>query len=207
VKGSLAKVSICFMTLVILVVNLGETRAEEQNLAIYDSDFFSIKYPSSWHISSEPWITSAPGESGVILKNSQKDTNHGSRITPHSNMGYSIIIVTSVPKSSLFGSSDLSGLELVDFFVDFAFSEERLGYYGAQLIADNYTSVSGIQARSVTYTTGGYYNLVVSTADDSNFYQISYVCQESKYQEELPEVLSIISSFRIEGTTDTGNLI
>jgi hypothetical protein len=125
------------MTLVILVVNLGETRAEEQNLAIYDSDFFSIKYPSSWHISSEPGITSAPGESGVILKNSQKDTNHGSRITPHSNMGYSIIIVTSVLKSSLFGS------ELVDSFVDFAFSEERLGYYGAQLIADNYTSVFG----------------------------------------------------------------
>jgi hypothetical protein len=66
---------------------------------------------------------------------------------------------------------------------------------------------SGIQARSVTYTTRGYYNLVMNTADDSNFYQISYVCQESKYQEELPEVLSIISSFRIEGTTDTGNLI
>ena len=122
-------------------------------------------------------------------------------------MGYSIIIVTSVPKSSLFGSSDLSGLELVDSFVDFAFCKERLSYYGAQLIADNYTSVSGIQARSVTYATGGYYNLVINTADDSNFYQISYVSRESKYQEELPEVLSIISSFQIKGTTDTGNLI
>ena len=65
-RGSLAKASICFITLVILVANLGDTRAEEQNLTIYDSDFFSIKYPSSWHISSEPWITSARGESGVI---------------------------------------------------------------------------------------------------------------------------------------------
>ena len=89
------------MTLVILLVNLGDTRAEEQNLTIYDSDFFSIKYPSSWHISTERWITSAPGESGVILENSQKDTNQGNRITPHSNMGYSVIIVTSVPRSSL----------------------------------------------------------------------------------------------------------
>ena len=206
-RSSIAKVSISLITLVILGTNLGNTRAEEQNLTVYDSDYFSIKYPSSWHISSEPWITSAPGESGVILENSQKDTKQGNRVTPHSNMGYSIIIVTSVPKSSLFGSSDLSGLELVDSFVDFAFSEERLSYYGAQLMADNYTSVSGIQARSVTYTTGGYYNLVINTADDSNFYQISYVGQESKYQEELPKVLSIISSFQIEGSTDTGNLI
>lgn len=206
-RSSIAKVSISLITLVILGTNLGNTRAEEQNLTVYDSDYFSIKYPSSWHISSEPWLISVPGESGVILENSQKDTKQGNRVTPHSNMGYSIIIVTSIPKSSLLGSSTLSGLELVDSFVDFAFSEERLSYYGAQLIADNYTSVSGNQARSVTYTTLGYYNLVINTADDSNLYQISFVGQESKYQEELPEVLFIISSFKIKGTSDPGSLI
>ena len=118
-------------------------------------------------------------------------------------MDYSSIIVTVIPRSSLLGHSDLSALELVDSLMDSVFSEEELVYRGARLITDNYTSLSGIQARSVSFTTQGFYNLVIEAADDSNVYQFAYIGQESKVQKELPEVLSIKSSFQIKGITDT----
>ena len=205
-RGSLANVSICFITLVILAVNLGDTRGEEQNLTIYDSDFFSIKYPSSWHIRTERWVTGIPGDS-LILDNNQNDTHQSNRITPHSNMGHSVIAVIVVPRSSIPISRELSASELVDSFVDRFFSQEKLSENGAQLLTDNHTSLSGIQARSVSFTDGGHYNLLIHSADDINLYQIGFVGQESKYQKELPEVQSIISSFQIKGTTDSGTQI
>ena len=90
--------------------------------------------------------------------------------------------------------------------MDSVFSKERLAYHGAQLVSDNYTSLSGIQARSVSFTTQGYFNLIIQSADDNNMYQIAYTGQESKVEKELPEVLSIISSFQIKGITDTAIL-
>lgn len=188
---------------ILLLFLIEPVYSQAQDLKEYDSEFFSIKYPSSWHISTEPWVTDIPGTTGVILDNNQTDINRSNRITPHSNMGHSVIVVTVMPRSSLLGSNDLSASELVDSFVDFTFSAEKLSEYGAQLIADNYTSISGIQARSVSYTTGGYYYLLLSSADESNMYQITYVGQESRYQKELHEVQSIISSFKIKGINDT----
>lgn len=121
-------------------------------------------------------------------------------------MDYSSIIVSVIPRSSLLGFEDLKPLELVNSFMDYAFSDDALAYLGAQLITDNYTSLSHLKARSISFTTEGYYNLVIESADDSNMYQIAYYGQESKTQKELPEVLSIMSSFQIKGVTDTSVL-
>src|SRR4029078_529206 len=127
-------------------------------------EFFSIKYPSSWHISSEEGFADIPGASGVMLLNNQIARSKSSRLTPHSNMGNSVFGVTVVPRSSLSGSSNLSASEMVDSFVDYSFSSEKLKYIGAQLLADNYTSLSGIPARSIFYTKDGYYNTHVNSA-------------------------------------------
>ncbi len=206
VLSSYVIVSTWSITLLIFLAHPTYSQTKEEDDSTYDAEFFSITYPLSWYVSNEHGVTGESeesGESGVILHNDQNDKNQGNRVTHRSNMDYSSIIVTVVPRSSILGSSHLSALELVDSLVDFAFSEERLAYHGAQLISNNYTSLSGIQARSVSFTTQGYYNLIIETADDSSLYQIAYTGQESKVQKQLPEVLSIISSFQIKGITDT----
>ncbi|MGC2427184.1 MAG: PsbP-related protein [Nitrososphaeraceae archaeon] len=179
------------------------SQTQQEDSSTYDSELFSITYPLSWHVSDERGVT---GEPGVILQNDQKDRIQSNRVTPRSHMDYSNVMVTIVPRSSLLGSSGLSALELVDSLMDSVFSKERLAYHGAQLVSDNYTSLSGIQARSVSFTTQGYFNLIIQSADDNNMYQIAYTGQESKVEKELPEVLSIISSFQIKGITDTAIL-
>jgi len=191
------------ITLLIFLLHPTYSQSQQEDDSAYDTEFFSLTYPVLWHVSSEHGITGEPGEVGVVLKNDHNDTSHRNRATPRSNMDYSSIIVTVIPRSSLLGHSDLSALELVDSLMDSVFSEEELVYRGARLITDNYTSLSGIQARSVSFTTQGFYNLVIESADDSNVYQFAYIGQESKVQKELPEVLSIKSSFQIKGITDT----
>ncbi|HEY7108487.1 MAG TPA: PsbP-related protein [Nitrososphaeraceae archaeon] len=200
--SSLLIISAWFVTPLLFLAHPSYSLTEQEDDKTYDEEFFSITYPSSWHVSNEPWFPSQPGESGVILQNDRKDTNQANRITPRSSMDYSLITVTVMPRESFFGSSDLSALELVDSIVEYAFSQERLAYYGAQLIADNYTSISGTKARSISFTTDGYYNLVINSADEKNVYQLSYTGQESKVQEELTEVQSIISSFKIKEMSD-----
>ena len=69
-------------------------------------------------------------------------------------MDYSNVMVTISPIISIrLWRADT--LELVDSLMDSVFSKERLAYHGAQLVSDNYTSLSGIQARSVSFTTQG----------------------------------------------------
>lgn len=199
-------ISALLITLLIILAHPAYSLTQEENLSTYDDEFFSIKYPSSWHISSEPWNAGMLGDSVVFLDNNQMNMNQTNRITPRSSMEHSVIGVVVVPRSSLPSSNDMSPSELVNSFVDYFFSREALSESGAELITDNYTSLSGIQARTVTYTEGGYYNLVINIADESNMYQISYNGQESRYQKELHEVESIISSFKIKGTSDTSIL-
>ncbi len=190
------------ITLLIILAHPSYSQTQQEYDSSYDAEFFSIKYPSSWHVSEEHGVTADRIESGVILQNDQKDRVQSNRITPRSNMDYSSVIVTVIPRSSLPGSDGFSAMELVNSYMDSTFSEESLAYHGAQLISDNYSSLSGIKARSVSFTTQGYYNLVIQSADDSNMYQIGYIGQESKFQKELPEVQSIISSFQIKGISD-----
>lgn len=199
-------VSTWSITLLIFLAHPTYSQTQHVDNSTYDAEFFSIAYPKSWYVSDEHGITGELGESGVTLQNDQKDRIQSNRITPRSSMDYSNVIVTVIPRSSLIGSSHLSALGLVDSLMDYAFSEETLTYNGAQLISDNYTSLSGIQARSVSFATQGFYNLIIQTADDSNLYQIAYIGQESKAQKELPEVLSIISTFEIKGLIDTAIL-
>lgn len=192
------------------IPNKGTRIQSIKNLKVYDSEFFSIKYPSSWHISSEEGSADIPGASGVTFLENQMVMNQSNRKTPHSNMGHSVLSVTVVPRSSLPGSISLNASGLVDSFMDYSFSSEKLKYIGAQLLADNYTSLSGIPARSIFYTKDGYFNMLANSADLDNMYQIGYRGQISKYERELPEVASVIDSFEIkkpkvsivESTTD-----
>ena len=190
-----------YVTLVIILAHPSYSQTQQENDIIYDAEFFSIKYPPSWHVSEEHGPTRDLFGSGVILQNDQADTIQNNRKTPHSIIDYSQFVVFVKPRSSLPGSDVFSAMELVNSFIDYTFSEESLANRGAQLLSDNYTSLSGIQARSVSYTTQGEgdHNLVIVTADDSNIYEIAYYGQESKFQKEFPEVQAIISSFKIKG--------
>ena len=185
------------------------SQVQDKNLNDYDSDFFSIKYPSSWFVNFERGVSNAPGSSGVTLLN-RIDMNQNNRLSSDS-----IIAVTVLPKTVFpIIVSNFNDSEIVNSFANFSFSPQKLSELGSELLTDNSTSLSRHYARSVSYTSnselGHTYNLMLISADRDNLYQIVYSAPVSKFRQELTEVKSIISSFEIkkpkistiESTTD-----
>ncbi len=66
------------------------------DLRVYDSDLFSIKYPTSWFVSAERGISDLPSASGVTLVD-QIDMKHNNRVTARSDIGRSIIANYVIP--------------------------------------------------------------------------------------------------------------
>ena len=180
-----------------------ESLQVKENLNVYDSEFFSVKYPSSWFVSAERGISDSPRASGVTLVN-QIDTNrNNNRVTPKSHVEHSVIAISVLPKTAFpIDTSNFDISEILDSFINYSYSSQKLSESGDQLLTDNSTYLSGRYARSISYISnaqpGGTYNFMVFSTNRDSIYQIAYGASLSKYQKELSEVKSIISSFRFK---------
>ena len=125
------------LTLLVLVQPV-YSQIQEKNLNDYDSDFFSIKYPSSWFVEVERGFSDAPGASGVTLLN-PIDINQSNSLASHSIIAVSVLPKTVFPLTL----SDFDVSEIVDFFVNYSFSPHKLSEVGSKLLTDNSTSLSG----------------------------------------------------------------
>ena len=101
----------------------------EENLNDYDSEFFSIKYPTSWFVSAGRGISDSPGASGVTLVNQidMNDVNYNNnRVTPRSHVEHSVIVISVFPKTA-FGkdTSNFDISEILDSFINYSFSSQK----------------------------------------------------------------------------------
>jgi hypothetical protein len=181
------------------IPNNGTGTQKAKDLRVYDSDFFSIKYPTSWFVSAERGISDLPGASGVTLLD-QIDMNHNNRVTARSDIGRSIIAISVIPKTVIpIDTSNIDISEILNSFINYSYSSKKLSESGGQLLTDNSTYLAGYFARSISYVSnvhpGGTYNFMVFSTHRDSIYQIAYGAPLSKYQKELSEVKSILSSF------------
>lgn len=90
---------------------------QDRKLKVYDSEFFSIKYPASWYVGDEIGVLDIPGASGVTLLN-QIDPDQGNRITPRSFDEDSIIAVSRLPQTVFpIDASNFDASEILDSFI------------------------------------------------------------------------------------------
>jgi len=93
------------------------SQIQDKNINDYESDFFSIKYPSSWFVNFERGVSNATGSSGVTLLN-RRDMNQNNRLSSDS-----IIVVTVLPKAVFpIIVSNFNDSGFVNSFANFSFS-------------------------------------------------------------------------------------
>ena len=129
--------------------------------------------------------------------------SHNNRVTARSNVEPIIIAISVLPKTAFpIDTSNFDISKMLDSFIDYSYSSQKLSELGYQLLTDNSTYLSGHHARSISYLSndpsGGMYNYMIFSTNRDNIFQIAYGAPLSKYQKVLSEVKSIISSFRFK---------